>query len=52
MKKIYEFVCNYGLLLLLILIAVLVLGCLVIPLFVGMGRLIWDAAINNPSALL
>ena len=52
MKKIYDFFNNYGAVLLIVLAALLVFGCLIIPFFVGIGRVMWDMAINNPTELV
>ena len=52
MKRIYEFVSEHGVLLLVAIVAVVVLGCVIIPFFVGIGRVLWDMAINNPTAFM
>ena len=52
MKKIYEFVSKYGVYVLLVLAIVLLFGCCVIPFFIYMGRSMWDAALNNPTAFM
>ena len=51
MKKIIEFIKNYGLYIAWFIFAVVVLATFVVPLFVMIGRDVWDLAINNPSYL-
>ena len=52
MKKIKDFIAeNWGVILVGIFVC-FILGTALIPLFIGIGRIMWDSAINNPSAFM
>ena len=52
MKKIFEFIKNNVAEILVIFTASVIIGCLALPFFIAIGRIMWDIAINNPTAIM